>query len=217
VWYLGMSNYRVALLQLESGTKQNSGIISSNCYLNFITKLSTLSTRSSDAYSIAWYVSADNYIQAVVQDDELRLRVREGGVNTDKVMDMAIADNDVVDFVLQKENTHISLIAYINKDYSIPYLINATTTIIDEAPLIIGYNSSSDTIDEKYSFSVSEINHAYHADIAEVSKIITLNPSSGAITADELTYGEFRLDKSNNRLYTKYSDTEVIYFTGTVV
>jgi len=39
----------------------------------------------------------------------------------------------------------------------------------------------------------------------------------GVFTSDELLYGQTGIDTTNNRLYKKYSDTQVIYFTGTVV
>lgn len=162
----------------------------------------------------AWIIDTTNYLLVVIRDDMFRLGKVEAGVFTPIEVSYPINIGDVLTCTMQKSGS--SVFAKLENQNGETKTLNLTTTLSGKGKFALNQNGST-YLSTTLSASITEIAHAHHADIAEVSKGLTVKRQAGPFIPEELNYGEYGVDTANNRIYIKKSSTEVIYFTGTVV
>lgn len=191
-------------------------LLFNDTFIDFTINQARVFNVTSDAYT-TWWVDASNNIQALINPGGVvTLRINETG-NPQKNITRtipALSSEDLIVYNLTKKGENVSLSVSVNgKEYE--PLTGITTLISSEGKMAIGSTSNTRRVLETSigspKFHADTCNSAGSANRLEVKE------KNGAFTSDELSYGELGLDKSNDRLYMKYSNTQVIYFTGTVI
>lgn len=140
-------------------------LTSSKTYDNFIATLSVTAQESGFRIKdLEMRVDGSNYIRASIEANVLTLTVRENAVNTLYETPITVSVGETVDFVLEKQDSSVILTAYHNNQV---YKLSGNTNLNGLTNLIGSY---ADVKQIYNSFSVTEISHAHHADIAEIAK-----------------------------------------------
>jgi hypothetical protein len=215
-WYVGME-YDVLVWKLLYNASSNPfRLLGQQSYTDYIATGKIKGSHATTRGYVTWYVSATNYITALVLSDTLTLRLVEDSVTTNYQLSMAINANDEIEFKLYKIGTSIILIAFLNGDIDTPYQVNATTTISSAGYLCVG-GLETGTYGMAYyqGFSITTTEHSHTASIADTAKSVMFKYKAGAFTAAELNPGEFGIDTTNNRIYYLESASQIRYLSGT--
>lgn len=199
---------------LEVDAADIDTVIFKKTYDDFIAQAEISSGGSDDAGYLTAIIDVNNHIRAEVFNDELRINVVELGVTTTYSQPFNISTDDYIEFKLEKRGSELTLTAKLNNSNS-PVVVRGTTTL-NGLKLAIGYRNTAGNAYNRYA-SITELSHAATAGRADVADRIPIRYQNGAFIPEELQFGELGVDTSNDRLYLKYSNTQVIYFGGTVV
>jgi hypothetical protein len=180
---------------------------------NFI-KSMTIEALDDDRFNIlSWYQDDNNYVGWYVSADTLILRVREGGVNNDATVSFPIDIGDIITLVCKKEGQNLSLEASKNGGVVTP--LSNTTTLTGHKKFAVSSFVNNDF--NVLSDGVTTLPHSDTCNTAEVAKRTLDIYKNGAFTVEELSYGQRGIDTANNRVYWKFSNTQLIYVNGTLV
>jgi len=206
-------NQNIIRLLEESPQK---GITSVKTYKNFTVFSRVRLETNARADAVGWYVNDLNTIRVYNRDNVLRVQYTISGITTNNdTLSLVATKGDITDITIEKNGDFFNIVGE-NK--------NGKVEITLELPGLNGLSGSlqhnangagfKSTI---LSTSITEISYSNKSGKSKVAETVEIKYNNGAFVADELNYGEFGIDTANNRLYQKYSSTQVIYYQGTVV
>lgn len=213
-WFIGKEYGEILIKELSLTASVSIPLQSIITYTDCIMYAKMRSEANFINRYLTFYIDGNNHFYVWSNDTQLRLTTVIAGATTTYDTTFVSAADDIVEFKVVKESTKLKVTAYVNGDYNTPYYNEADFSPTSAGTLGLGRTTASQYY---YGASISDMRHAHHSDIAEVAKTVPIKTNAGVFVSDELKYGEFGLDTSNNRLYMKYSATQVIYFGGTVV
>jgi len=168
-WFVGEEFGEIIVKEIKPGSSSLNGLGGIKTYTNFTLSVTKL-MRSSNRYN-AWVVDSNNSIRFQKYDSDLQLQIEENGSVTTYTETIAgTNDSSVVDYILAKQGSNVSLTAIVDGDIVNSIKLTATTTLSSAGYISLGKTTSEQTF---YSVSITEIAHAHHADIAEVAKGLT--------------------------------------------
>lgn len=215
-YFLGYEFDELKIIPLDDFASAD-GLRTSNSYDNFVATSNIEEENATYTNRFTWYVDSSNYIQVFGTDTLLRITKVEAGasVNVDVSHSLGIDIKDTFEIMIIKNGANITAKLIKNGVECVNNLTTTTISTSSTGQLISGGVTTS-ALNIK-SISVTNISHANYSNVSDFAKQVQVKYNAGVFVADELKYGQFGIDTSNDRLYMKYSATQVIYFTGTVV
>jgi len=174
---------------------------------------SRLSSSATNLWGLVWWVDPQNYVSLVIEGSSFRLRVREGGVNSDETKILSYTANTKLSLTLEKDGANL-----IGK-LSTGEEIKNTTTLsggVLALPVRVGdfstYNSAF----------ITELPFAARAGVADVARSLEEQPfidvslnSIQSIPTGAITRLEFDLvDDDNGRIINDGAGTYTITESG---
>jgi len=154
------------------GASNNTFSLYVNPTVSYQDFMANLVTKTDDSEknnrSLTMYTDSSNWIKVSIESDKLNLATRVSGTITNYTTPLAINAGDEVSFELARKGSNVIGSAIVNLNPSRQATISLSGITTDLLKMGIGSLVNAD--ENIASYSITEIVHAHHSDIAEVAK-----------------------------------------------
>ena len=171
-WFVGKEFGRTIVREFVKNPASNS--LTSVTEFEAFTASARVSCQSNTRADLfTWANNTSNYLLVMIRDDMFRLGKVEAGVFTPVEVSYPINIGDVLTCTMQKNGS--SVVAKLENQNGEIKTLKLTTTLSGKGKFALNQNGAT-YLSTIISASITEYQHAHHADIAEVAKGLTEQP-----------------------------------------
>ncbi len=218
-WFVGLEFGSIVCRNLTPG---DTGLSSTAASLvgtvgyssNFIARMIQTIKSTNYSSSLVWEIDNSNRIFARIYKGTLNLYTTVAGTNNiTTTTPLTCAIGDIVEFVLKRNGTTVTLVVFKNNNYNSPTILSKEVSFSSVGYLSVGHAGNMYSNIQHLAITTTE--YATKAGEAEVAKALAIKYKATSFSVNELSFGQLGIDTGDTRIYIKVGAATLGYWSYT--